>query len=146
MVYNLSFTASGNVSSSYDGNKYRAIPPNLQGIHFKTHSGYILRPSVDAWNHLVPNPDTHTYTHTHTQCLEILTKHNLEIRWCSGYFWMKFWYANFQISKWEDSDLHWVSIMKLSVSQRHEASVLGLLANTNLKLSESLRDQLKMTG
>lgn len=35
---------------------------------------------------------------------------------------------------WEDSNLDWVSIMKVSVSQRQDASFLSQLANINLKL------------
>lgn len=69
-----------------------------------------------------------------TWCLEILTKHNLEIRWYSGDFWIKVSYANFQINLWEDSNLDQVSSMKLLVSQRHETCLLSLPANINLKL------------
>lgn len=64
----------------------------------------------------------------------ILTKHNLEIKSCSGYFWLKFSYANFQINMWENSNLDQVSSVKLLVSQRHKVCLLSLLANINLKL------------
>ena len=40
----------------------------------------------------------------------------------SGYFWLKFSYAEFEINMWENSNLYWVSSMKLSVSWRHSMS------------------------
>lgn len=40
----------------------------------------------------------------------------------------------FQSYTWEDSNLDWVCIMKVSVSWRQEASFLSLLANINLRL------------